>query len=155
MKKHITLSLFLLFSLLPVINGCFAQETQHEDKIASFLAERENEDGSFKAEVYIIHQAKFEKFDGVTKGIYKFAYSATHQRPYLLFFDGKTIDFIEDYNPEDVLIKAIEFINEHEDDLNKLERAKYLEQVARVVRQHIHPDGWELIEDEIIIDQKP
>ena len=141
--------------VFPSFSGCFAQEVPQKDKIINFLAEKENKDRSFNADVYIVHQAKFEEFDGLSKGIYKFAYSATHQRPYLLFFDGKTIDFIEDYDPKKVLIKAIEFINEHENNLNKLEIAKYLEQVARVVGQHIQPDGWELIEDDIIIDQKP
>jgi hypothetical protein len=154
MKKRIALYLVFSCFLLPAINGCFAQEIRHKDEIINFLADRENKDGRLKAEVYIIHLAKFEEFDGKTKGIYKFAYSATHQRPYLLIFNGKTINFVEDYDPEKVLMKAIQFINEHENDINNLERAKYFEQIARVVQQNILPEGWDIIEDEIIIDDQ-
>lgn len=151
MKKRL-----LILSALFLFSCTQAKSQVYEKELKTYLENLDSDSDIYtKGNLYIVHLLDHQKFDNTRKGIYKFGIIGPHEQPFIAFFNGEEMTIIKNYEPFQVIQKSMMFINEHEANLSSLEKATYLENISFVIKKNILPDGWELIEDEIIIDQKP
>lgn len=151
MKKQ-----FLILSVLFLFSCSSANSQNYTNQLRSFLENlQDNSDVYIKGNLYIIHLLDYEKFDNKRKGIYKFGIIGSHEKPFLAFFDGNEMLVEKEYKTFELIDRSISFIRKYESEISELEKATYLENISFVIKKNILPDGWELIEEDIIIDQKP
>lgn len=149
-KRLLILSAFFLFS-------CYDLKSQvYEGELKCYLENLDSDyDINTDGNLYVVHLLDYQKFDNYRIGIYKFGIIGPHEKPFIAFFNGTEMSIIKDYDPFQVIQMSMVFINEHEPNISSLQKAIYLENISFVIKKNILPDGWDLIEEEIIINKKP
>jgi hypothetical protein len=147
MKKQIIIILFPLFLINGEANG---QESSYKEQIQNFINDVRGESSlRFQPSVYIIHLFTDEDFNDKEKGIYKFGATGSHQKQYLLLFDGEDITFLdENLTPESALKDCLEFLSRHELNLSHYEKSIYLSNILEVIQYNIRPPGTWVIDND-------
>lgn len=141
MKKAIIFFCLMLVFLFE--NPVQAQETKYQEQVRTYLDNIRGNDGNgFQPSIYIIHLFTDEDFSVDKRGIYKFGVSGSHQKVYILLFDGKTLKFLEEnLLPEKVLEQCFLFFKKEETYLSEYDKTIYLENILKVVQENIRPLG--------------